>query len=116
VVQVGDQVRVKVEDVDVSRRRVSLSMRGVDEAGVAEPEIAEEVTAETPPVPEPEPQPEPAPEPQPQPQPQPEPAAEAAPETAPEAEPAEPEAPEEEEGDVSLESIVADLKRREGRS
>src|ERR671922_2343713 len=32
VVQVGERVRVKVEDVDVARRRVSLSMRGVDEA------------------------------------------------------------------------------------
>ncbi|HEX2025880.1 MAG TPA: 30S ribosomal protein S1, partial [Actinomycetota bacterium] len=38
VVQVGERVRVKVEDVDIARRRVSLSMRGVDAAAVG-PEI-----------------------------------------------------------------------------
>jgi small subunit ribosomal protein S1 len=126
VVQVGQQVRVKVEDVDVSRRRVSLSMRGVDEAGISEPEISEEVeasaepevTAETEPQPEPEVEPVPSPPPVPEPQ---EPpaagaAAEAAPDIAPEPEPAKAEAADEEEGDVSLESIVADLKRREGRN
>jgi small subunit ribosomal protein S1 len=103
VVQVGDRVRVRVEDVDVARRRVSLSMRGVDEAPSPEPEI--EAEAE---------RPEPA-------------AAEAPPEAPPEA-PAEEAAPAEEEiepepspadqegeGEVSLESIVEDLKRREGR-
>ncbi len=125
VVQVGQQVRVKVEDVDVSRRRVSLSMRGVDDAGVStEPEISEEVeaevTAETEPQPAPEPETEPEVEPIPAPAPVPapedEPAAEAATDIAPEPEPAKAEAAEEEEGDVSLESIVADLKRREGRN
>ena len=120
VVQVGQQVRVKVEDVDVSRRRVSLSMRGVDEAGISEPEISEEVEvqAETEPQPEPEVEPVPAPPPVPEPE---EPpaagvAAEAATDIAPEPEPAKAEEAEEEEGDVSLESIVADLKRREGRN
>ncbi len=111
VVQVGEQVRVRVEDVDVARRRVSLSMRGVDEAAVT-PEA--EIEAEAVPVPMSEsgPQaeapvepaaetPEPAPPP-PEPEIEPEPAG-AAPET-------------EEDEDVSLESIVEDLKRREGRS
>jgi small subunit ribosomal protein S1 len=119
VVQVGEQVRVKVEDVDVSRRRVSLSMRGVDDVGVIEPEISEELTAETEPQPQPEPQPAPEPEPEvepvPAPAPVPSPEDEPATEVVPEPEVAEEEA-EEEEGDVSLESIVADLKRREGRS
>jgi small subunit ribosomal protein S1 len=122
VVQVGEQVRVKVEDVDVSRRRVSLSMRGVDDTTVSEPEISEEVTAEdvvaeTEPQPQPEPAPSPEPEvePVPAPAPVPEPEDEPAAEVTPEPEAAE-EASEEEEGDVSLESIVADLKRREGRS
>jgi small subunit ribosomal protein S1 len=115
VVQVGERVRVKVEDVDVARRRVSLSMRGVDEAAPVA-EIEAEVAPE---APEPEPEPVPA---------EPEPAeaeAEAAPEPAPAAEeeaeeiapepaPAE-EATNEDEGEVSLESIVEDLKRREGR-
>ncbi|MGH2692116.1 MAG: S1 RNA-binding domain-containing protein, partial [Actinomycetota bacterium] len=114
VVQVGEKVRVKVEDVDVSRRRVSLSMRSVDEVAVSEPEIAAEVAPETPPVPEPEPTPQPEPEPAPVPEPAAEAPAEAPAEVEPEPE-AEPEAPEEAEGDVSLESIVADLKRREGR-
>jgi small subunit ribosomal protein S1 len=126
VVQVGEQVRVKVEDVDVSRRRVSLSMRSVDEGVVAEPEISAEISAEvspeTPPAPEPEPAPEPAPAPEPEAEAAVEPAVEDVVEPAAEApaevepEPAsEPEAPEEEGADVSLESIVADLKRREGR-
>jgi small subunit ribosomal protein S1 len=122
VVQVGEQVRVKVEDVDVSRRRVSLSMRGVDDTTVSEPEISEEVTAEdvvaeTEPQPQPEPAPSPEPEvePVPAPAPVPDPEDEPAAEVTPEPEAAE-EASEEEEGDVSLESIVADLKRREGRS
>jgi small subunit ribosomal protein S1 len=126
VVQVGEQVRVKVEDVDVSRRRVSLSMRSVDEGVVAEPEISAEISAEvspeTPPAPEPEPAPEPAPAPEPEAEAAVEPAVEDVVEPAAEApaevepEPAsEPEAGEEEGADVSLESIVADLKRREGR-
>jgi small subunit ribosomal protein S1 len=104
IVQVGERVRVKVEDVDVARRRVSLSMRGVDEAA-AEPEISAEVA--------PEPEPEAAPEPAPAAQtPEPEPATEAE-EIAPEPEPADTTGGQEE--DISLESIVEDLKRREGR-
>ena len=116
VVQVGERVRVKVEDVDIARRRVSLSMRGVD-AVTAEPEFEAEVE---PAAPEPEPEPEPqAPEEEEQPAP-PEPAAaepasaEAEEEIAPEPEPEQAAAPAEDE-DVSLESIVEDLKRREGR-
>jgi small subunit ribosomal protein S1 len=114
VVQVAERVRVKVEDVDIARRRVSLSMRGVDAATV-EPEFEAEVE---PAAPEPEPEPQ-APEEAEQPGPA-EPAAaepasaeeeEIAPEPQPE--PEETAAPDDE--DVSLESIVEDLKRREGR-
>ncbi len=124
IVNVGDHVRARVVEVDVSRRRVSLSMKRVEEGGIVGPEIEAEVSPET--VAEAPAEPEaPAPE---------APAAEAAseapapeaPPTPPEAPPAEPEfvpevAPEaeaaaEDEGDVSLESIVKDLKRREGRS
>jgi small subunit ribosomal protein S1 len=118
VVQVGERVRARVEDVDVSRRRVSLSMRGVDE-GPVEAEIQAEAPPAEPAAPtEPE-----APA---------EPAAEATPasteadvaatpeaegegEIAPEPEPEEP-AAEDADEDVSLESIVEDLKRREGRT
>src|SRR5207247_3085755 len=48
VVNIGDQVQVKVIDVDVSRRRISLSMRQVAEGGVPppEPEIEAESTPE----------------------------------------------------------------------
>ena len=136
VVNVGDQVQVKVIDVDVPRRRISLSMRQVAEGEVPlpEPEIeadaTEELAAEVAPeaaeetekvladaaeradessqevleaVVEPEAA---APE-------------EAAMHEAPE--PAEPAAEAEteeaaEEEDVSLESILEDLKRREGRA
>jgi small subunit ribosomal protein S1 len=139
VVNVGDTVQVKVIDVDVSRRRISLSMRQVAEGEVPlpEPEIeaesTEELVEEVAPEPsaeteavledaearadEAEPEvleaivePEAA---------APEEAAmhvveEPAESPAPEAA-AEPEAAEEEE-DVSLESILEDLKRREGRS
>jgi len=131
VVQVGDQVRVKVVDVDVSRRRISLSIKRVseDEFELPEPEItaesSEEISAEVAPEPsaetaaalaeaeamgeedsdeafvatiEPEPM---APE-----------------EAAIHVEP-EPEATEtgegESEDDITLEAIMADLKRREGR-
>jgi small subunit ribosomal protein S1 len=130
VIAVGEQVRVKVVDVDVSRRRISLSMRRVSEEPelLPEPEVTAEPTADI--------SAEVAPEP----------AAEtrqdleaseasgdestpevfeatiepeqAAPEVAamhevvPEEEPA---AAAEEE-DVSLESIVEELKRREGRN
>jgi small subunit ribosomal protein S1 len=45
VVQVGDQVRVKVIDVDVSRRRISLSMRQVGEEAPAELEFEAEPAA-----------------------------------------------------------------------
>jgi len=136
VVQVGDQVRVKVVDVDVSRRRISLSIKRVSEEEFAlpEPEITaeatEEVSAEVAPEPsaeteavlaeaeatgdessqeafeatiEPEPK---APE-------------EAAVQVRPEPEPApaepEPEAEPESDEDITLEAIMADLKRREGR-
>ncbi|HET6770881.1 MAG TPA: 30S ribosomal protein S1 [Actinomycetota bacterium] len=120
IAQVGDRVRVRVVDVDVSRRRVSLSMRRVDEEPGIEPEIEAEVeSVETPPAEEPPPSEAPtaeAPEPA-----QPETApAEAEPEPEPESEvapePSEPAAEEGDEEDVSLESIVQDLKRREGRS
>jgi len=167
VVSVGDRVRVKVVDVDVSRRRISLSMRRVEGDAIITPEFEpepDEVVPESAPeaeveaaepepeveAPEPEPeadaQPEPEAQPeadaqpdpeaqpeadaQPEPEAQPEAEAEEA-EPEPEAQPAEPEpeaeiAPEEpaaqddgaEEGgdeDVSLEDIVADLRRREGR-
>jgi small subunit ribosomal protein S1 len=133
VVQVGQQVRVKVVDVDVSRRRISLSIKRVGDELTAEPEIEAEVEAEpepqavaetataveaevegdvaaspieaapaeedAAPAPEPEPAPvaeEPAP----------------APAAASEDEAAAGGADE----DVSLEAILEDLKRREGRS
>jgi small subunit ribosomal protein S1 len=133
IVQVGEQVRVKVVDVDVPRRRISLSIRRVAEEPevVPEPEIqaesTEAISGDLAPEPsaetrraldEGEPQgdessrevfeaalepEETAPE-------------EAAMRVAPEPEP-EPQPTEGEEGeDVSLESIVEELKRREGRS
>src|SRR5881628_3209813 len=48
VLSVGDQVRVKVIEVDVARRRISLSMRQVAEGEVPlpEPEIEAEATEE----------------------------------------------------------------------
>jgi small subunit ribosomal protein S1 len=130
VLSVGDQVRVKVIEVDVPRRRISLSMRQVGGAlpTPKETEIEEEaaapvraVAAEPPvstaaPVAEPE-------------------VAEveetvaagaaaSAPDSPPtaseEAAVVEEEVPAEsakaEEEDVSLEAILEDLKRREGRS
>jgi small subunit ribosomal protein S1 len=134
VVQVGEQVRVKVVDVDVARRRISLSIRraGEDAEEVPEPEIqaetTEELVADQAPEPSPEteaalrdsearadessqeafeatmePEPE-APE-------------EAAMHVVPEAEETvEEEGGEGEDEDISLESIVQELKRREGRS
>jgi len=138
VLSVGDQVRVKVIEVDVARRRISLSMRQV---GGALPAVAErEIEAEEEEVrPEGAPSPgaeaavvseetaEKAPEPLP-------PAADAteaevaeapseapsqspadAPEAPGEAAPAEEAAPAADE-DVSLESILEDLRRREGRA
>jgi small subunit ribosomal protein S1 len=134
VLTVGDQVRVKVIEVDVPRRRISLSMRQVGAAmpAPAATEIEEERVE--PPAPAPEVVVEPVPAEAPA-------AAEAAPaetapeETAPEeavpiAEEApavleepvavqpepEPELEAEPEEEVSLESILEDLKRREGRS
>ena len=132
VVQVGDEVQVKVIDVDVSRRRISLSMRQVGEAEEPLPEVEIEAEATT------ELAQEVAPEPAAEPAEALADAAERGDEGTPEVleaivEP-EPEAPEEaavreepeeaaeeaeaeaEEEDVSLESIVEELKRREGRS
>jgi small subunit ribosomal protein S1 len=115
IVQVADRVRVRVVEVDVSRRRVSLSMRRVDEPVGIEPEIEAEVEETTEAATEPAEAPadelaaaEPGSSPT---------EGEPEPERAPEA-PA-PAAEEEEEPsdeDISLESIVQDLKRREGRS
>jgi small subunit ribosomal protein S1 len=105
VVQVGERVRVRVEDVDIARRRVSLSMRSVDTAAPA-PEIEAEVET-------PAPQPEPAEAPQ-DTVPEPAPAAPAEEEIAPQPEPQPADA--DADDDVSLESIVEDLKRREGRT
>jgi small subunit ribosomal protein S1 len=127
VVQVGQQVRVKVVDVDVSRRRISLSIKRVGDDVAAEPEIEAEVEPEPEPavavdappaeaVPEAEVQPEaaavdaPPAEAEPVPEPEPvvsqEPAAAEADESAAEGS----------DEDVSLEAILEDLKRREGRS
>src|SRR5439155_14157737 len=57
VLSVGDEVRVKVIDVDVSRRRVSLSMRQVSGGGAParEPEIQAEPAPQAPPAEEMEP-------------------------------------------------------------
>ena len=114
IANVGDRVRVRVVDVDVSRRRVSLSMRRVDEEPGIEPEIEAE-KVETLPSEEEAPVAE-APEPTLAPERPEEPEAEAEPEHEVTPEPSEPAAEEESDEDVSLESIVQDLKRREGRS
>jgi small subunit ribosomal protein S1 len=137
IVNVGDQVRVKVIDVDVQRRRISLSMRQVgDEVAVEiEPEIvsetvsteelvedivpeisaeAQEVLADAearadeaqPEVLETTVEPEPA---------APEEAAMHAEQGVAETPPEEAETPPEEEEEISLEAILRDLKRREGR-
>jgi small subunit ribosomal protein S1 len=152
VLSVGQEVPVKVIDVEVTRRRVSLSMRQVTSAPpkekeiVAEPdadtrstsadmstaiEVPQEIldavaeaeaiepAAETPPEPEPVPQPEPEPVPEPEPEPVPEPQVAA---EEPEAAAEEPEAAAETadqpaaDEEVSLEAILEDLKRREGRA
>jgi small subunit ribosomal protein S1 len=142
VLSVGEQVRVKVIEVDVPRRRISLSMRQVggamprpaaeieEEAETAvEPARAEEEpalveakttsgdpsTVEAAPAADVVVEEEPAAA-----------SAEATEPEAPAAEPAEPQAPAAEaeaspaeepaEDDVSLEAILEDLKRREGRS
>jgi small subunit ribosomal protein S1 len=52
VLSVGDEVQVKVIDVDVSRRRVSLSMRQVSAPPAKEPEIRAEPEARREPTPE----------------------------------------------------------------
>ncbi len=99
VVAVGQQVRVKVVDVDVSRRRISLSMKrvGTDEETAAfEPEIEAEPGVEPGVV---EPRVEPG-----------------VGEPAEAAEPVVEARPASEGGDVSLEAILEDLKRREGRT
>ena len=103
VVQVGQAVRVKVEDVDIARRRVSLSMRSVDTAAPA-PEIEAEESRSEPEAVEATPE---SPE---------EPAAPAEEEIAPEPEPEPAADAAGDDEDVSLESIVEDLKRREGRT
>jgi small subunit ribosomal protein S1 len=138
VVQVGDMTRVKVVDVDVSRRRISLSIKRVseEERELPEAEITAETTEEISAEVAPEPSEETAEvledavfradEAEPEVleaivEPEPEAPEEAAmtvrseaelevPAPAPEAE----EAPED-EGDITLEAIMADLKRREGR-
>jgi small subunit ribosomal protein S1 len=109
VISVGEQVRVKVVDVDVPRRRISLSMKQVAGQSIAAPspdEFQAEAAVESEVV-EAEPEPPPLDEPEPE--------AVVAAEVV--AEPAavvsEPEAAEE---DISLEAIVEELKRREGRS
>jgi small subunit ribosomal protein S1 len=128
VLSVGQSVRVKVVDVDVLRRRISLSIKRVGD----EPEIQPRAEIEAEPVEEESPAPEAAAAPEAAPAPE----AAAAPEVAaaPEAAPApeagevEPEpaevAPVEEpaaradltEEEVTLEAILEDLKRREGRT
>ena len=126
VVQVGQQVRVKVVDVDVSRRRISLSIKRVGDEIAAEPEIQAEAEAEAREAPEtavaaPADAPETGvpvveeapPEVEAAEEPAVEPAAPAEPAPAASEEPAAAPASDE---DVSLESILEDLKRREGRS
>ncbi|GBC86567.1 30S ribosomal protein S1 [bacterium HR12] len=99
VLSVGDQVRVKVIEVDVPRRRVSLSMRQV---GAAMPSPSREIVEEEPTrSEEAEVGAEPA-------------AAEVT--EAPATEPAPPAGAAEEEEEISLEAILEDLKRREGRA
>jgi small subunit ribosomal protein S1 len=152
VVSVGQQVRVKVVDVDVPRRRISLSIRRVSdtEAGIEpEPEIqpeaaahegseiatqaeppaeAEADAAPAPAAPEEEDAEPPADEPvaapaaeveaEPEaaaPAAAPEPEPPAAPEPAVAEEPPAPAAQGDDE-DISLEAILEDLRRREGRS
>jgi len=133
VLSVGEQVRVKVIEVDVPRRRISLSMRQVGGAApaITETEIEEEqvLVPEPVSVPQPVAAPEPAPVAEPVaevveapaaapaavPEPTAEPAPSPEPPPAPEPEVAAPAEPEAEE-DISLEAILEDLKRREGRS
>ncbi|MEX2459157.1 MAG: 30S ribosomal protein S1 [Actinomycetota bacterium] len=136
VVTVGETVKVKVVDVDVSRRRISLSMRQVGDQEPVEEIEAEPIAAasvEAPPSDESAPAAEAAeaaaepvsveasepaeaaPEPVSVEAAEPEAEAAPEPEPAPAPEAAAAEAPAEPEADVSLESIVEELKRREGR-
>jgi small subunit ribosomal protein S1 len=124
VLSAGDQVRVKVIEVDVPRRRISLSMRQV---GAAMPRPATEIEEEpavaaAPEMPAPEPVAEPAAEAVVEPAlaveeavpvsiAEPEPTA-----IAPEPEIVAAPEPEEPEEEISLEAILEDLKRREGRT
>jgi small subunit ribosomal protein S1 len=115
VINVGDQVRVKVVEVDVQRRRISLSIKQVGGQSVPTPtgefeaEILSAIASEGPDpavaltevaASEPEPPPLDVAE-----------VAEPEPVEAPAAS-----ADTESEEDLSLESIVEELKRREGRS
>lgn len=97
LLNMGDKVRVRVIEVDVTRRRVSLSMRQV--SGTFVPTPASEIEADTSVAAEPVPEP-----------------AEGA-EIAPEPVSSGMTATDTATGDeVSLESIVEELKRREGRT
>jgi small subunit ribosomal protein S1 len=128
VLSVGQSVRVKVVDVDVLRRRISLSIKRVGDEPEIQPraEIEAEAVEEESPAPEAAAAPEAAPAPEAAAAPEVAAAPEAAP--APEAGEVEPEpaevAPVEEpaaradltEEEVTLEAILEDLKRREGRT
>ena len=135
VVQVGQQVRVKVVDVDVSRRRISLSIRRVGDEPEVLPEA--EITAEDTESLSADIAPEPSPETrealadaearadegseeafEAYMEPEPEALEETAMHVVPEPDVAPPPAAAEEtpEDEVTLESILEDLKRREGRS
>ena len=116
VLSVGQAVRVKVVDVDVMRRRISLSIKRVGD----EPEIQPRAEIEAEAVEEEAPPAEAAPADEAE-----SPAAEAAPAEVGEVEPEPAEAaPAEEpaaradltEEEVTLEAILEDLKRREGRT
>ena len=113
VISVGDPVRVKVVDVEAVRRRVSLSMKQVTGAPAPVPDsefeveaperIAVPVAAAATPVVVAEPEPPPPDEP------------EVAEVKIPRPAPPEPPVEEGGEEDISLEAIVEELKRREGR-
>ncbi|MGE5459738.1 MAG: 30S ribosomal protein S1 [Solirubrobacterales bacterium] len=128
VLSVGDQVRVKVIEVDVPRRRISLSMRQV---GAALPKPATEIEEEMVPAPAPvepeaaaavvapaEPEVEVVAEPPSVEVPMPtEPVVETPAPPVAEPEPVAAEAaPTPAEEEISLEAILEDLKRREGRT
>jgi small subunit ribosomal protein S1 len=130
VVQQGQDVNVKIVEIDPERRRLSLSLRRVEpdepvkhidmgtpgpaaEPAVPELGLSEEVFADTPAEPEPEPEAEPeaeaAPEPEaeaPEAEPEAEPEPEAAAEPEPEPEPEAAAEPEEEAGEPEPEAAV----------